>query len=300
MNPELRESEPKLMTPNKGSASAQSPRCVPLEEASDEELRTVRGVCLDIDETLSTRGKLTAEAYAALWRLKEAGFYVVPVTGRPAGWCDQIARFWPVDAVIGENGAFAFFMEHGVRRRLDTPMISIQPDEAARRLRALADRILQAFPHVRWASDQRYREFDLAIDFCEDVTRWPDEDVKRLVDFCKRTGAHAKVSSIHVNAWYGDYDKRKGLAHWLESGAPGIGKANVPGWDEWVFIGDSPNDEPMFEHFRHSVGVANLSNFLKDLKHPPRWLTRAESGAGFAEMADRLIAARSASGHPNQ
>ena len=264
-----------------------APKPLPWQQATDAELFPIRGVCLDIDETLSTRGKLTAEAYAALWDLKNAGYFVVPVTGRPAGWCDHFARFWPVDAVVGENGAFTFFMKNGVRSRIDTPGVAIEPKLG---LKKLGEKILARFPHAKWASDQAYREYDLAIDFCEDVPAWPREDIDALVKLCEAEGAHAKVSSIHVNAWFGDYDKCGGLRFWLESGAPGIpGADQTPKWDEWLFIGDSPNDEPLFASFRFSVGVANLANFLDRLRHPPTWITAKESGAGFAEMAERLV-----------
>jgi HAD superfamily hydrolase (TIGR01484 family) len=251
-------------------------------KASRDELKGIQGVCLDIDETLSTRGKLTDEAYSALWALKRAGFAVVPITGRPAGWCDQIARFWPVDAVVGENGAFTFYMEGGVRKRLDT---GSSPDPA--RLRALGEKIGAKFPVARLASDQAYREFDLAIDICEDVTPWKKPDVEALLEFCHAEGAHAKLSSIHVNAWFGDHDKRAGFEKWLVAGSPGLGKKTA--LDGWLFIGDSPNDEPMFATFRNSVGVANIRQYLDRLKSKPRWVTRSESGAGFAEMARQLI-----------
>ncbi len=262
-------------------------RPTPWNQASDSELVPIRGVCLDIDETLSTRGKLTDEAFAALWNLKRAGFFVVPVTGRPAGWCDHIARFWPVDAVVGENGAFTFFMQNGIRSRLGTPGVEAEPKI---RLEKLSQKILSRFPFAKWASDQAYREYDLAIDICEDVPHWPDADIEELLRLCESEGAHAKLSSVHVNAWFGGFDKRRGIEFWLESGAPGIPpNAVAPRWEEWLFIGDSPNDEPMFSGFRFSVGVANLTQYLGRLKHPPTWLTSRESGGGFAEMANRLI-----------
>ena len=252
----------------------------PWSQADDSELRKIKGVCLDIDETLSTRGKLTTEAYAALWRLKAAGYAVIPITGRPAGWCDLIARFWPVDAVVGENGAFVFFMQDGVRRRVDTPGgLGNKTDQ----MKALSQKILGRFPKAKWASDQVYREFDLAIDVCEDVPAWPRADVDELLAICHGEGAHAKLSSVHVNAWFGDFDKCKGLQTWM-----GITSAKLPQWDELLFIGDSPNDEPMFQSFKYSVGVANLKTYLDRLKSPPKWITAAESGAGFAEMVQRL------------
>ena len=259
--------------------------------ADSRELKVIRGVCLDIDDTLSTSGKLTSEAYDALWRLKQAGFAVIPITGRPAGWCDHFARFWPVDAIVGETGAFTFFMKEGVRRRLDTPA-GATFGELKARLTALSEKILKRFPQARWASDQLYREYDLAIDICEDVPPWRRDQVDELLELCWKEGAHAKLSSIHVNAWFGEYDKKKGLEHWLSQGAPGLALEPRPQWEELLFIGDSPNDEPMFASFRYSVGVANLIQYLDRLKSPPRWLTLSESGQGFIEMADKLIASR--------
>jgi HAD superfamily hydrolase (TIGR01484 family) len=256
--------------------------------ASDDELRQIRGICLDIDDTLTTRGKLTSEAYASLWKLKRAGYYVIPITGRPAGWCDQIARYWPVDAVVGENGAFTFFMQDGVRRRINTPGAQDNPKQ---KLDELGKKILKRFPQSKWASDQQYREYDLAIDVCEDVPAWPRSEIDALLTLCSAEGAHAKLSSIHVNAWFGDYDKRKGLDHWLNSGTPGLNASSV-NRDELLFIGDSPNDEPLFACFCFSVGVANIKLYLDRLKHPPRWMTERQSGAGFAEMAKRLVSLR--------
>lgn len=268
-----------------------------------EELTHLRGVCLDIDDTLSTQGKLTSDAFHALWKLKEAGYFVVPITGRPAGWCDHIARFWPVDAVVGENGAFTLFMKDGILKRLETlPVESGDSDEAAgkarrARLERLGAVIRSRFPHARWASDQAYREYDLAIDFCEDVPAWSSSDVSELVHMCEQEGAHAKVSSIHVNAWFGNYDKLTGFKKWLDLASDNKSKA-LSKFEEWIFIGDSPNDEPLFRGFSDSVGVANLLPFLSGAGmggrsiHPPRWITSLKSGAGFVEMADKLVSCR--------
>ena len=275
-----------------------------LASVNPTELKSIRGVCLDIDDTLSTEGKLEAEAYSALWKLKQAGLVVVPITGRPAGWCDHFARFWPIDAIVGENGAFTFFMERDpsssphkekstrfVRKKILTPSGS---DEATlkTKLSQLALLIQQKFPHAQWASDQSYREFDLAIDICEDVPTWDQKDVKALLSLCHQQGAHAKLSSIHVNTWFGKYDKRKGFENWLNQGAPGCSLRPIPQLDEWLYIGDSPNDEPMFEWFPLSVGVANIKQYLEQLNHPPLWITDQPSGAGFVQMTELLLKAR--------
>ncbi len=282
------------------SSSAPSPTL--WSQIPVERLRGIRGVAFDIDDTFSSEGLLSSESYSALWALKRAGFVLVPITGRPAGWCDHFARFWPIDAIIGEDGAFAFFMDSGIRKRLDAPGGDPKRAEKMERLR---ETILREFPSARFASDQAYRENDLAIDFCEDVPPWKSEEVDRLVELCKREGAHAKVSSIHVNTWYGDFDKRKGFQAWLDAGAPGIGRSfpptfkiastaspAVPALEEWIFAGDSPNDEPLFGYFPNSVGVANLSRFIDRLKTPPTYLTDRPSGEGFCQMAEKLLLSR--------
>jgi HAD superfamily hydrolase (TIGR01484 family) len=258
-----------------------------LQSALPFDLKKIQGVCLDIDETLSTHGKLTDSAFSTLWKLKEKGLLVVPITGRPAGWCDHIARFWPVDAVVGENGAFTFYMKGGVRRRIDTPS-TVKADEQLELMSGMIRKLQMEFPHVQFASDQAYREYDLAVDICEDVKPWSEQEVQKLLEFCRKQNAHAKLSSIHVNIWFGDYDKNKGFDHLLNSS---VLDKKIPS-DSWLFIGDSPNDEPLFEKFSNSVGVANLKKYLPQLKHPPTWITDASSGAGFVEMVEKLLASR--------
>jgi HAD superfamily hydrolase (TIGR01484 family) len=276
--------------PKGHSMSSLSKTPLAWDAADDPTLRKIRGVCLDIDDTLSTSGKLTATAYEALWKLEEAGFAVVPITGRPAGWCDHIARFWPVDAVVGENGAFTFFMNQGIRKRITTPAGAAEAT-LKKKLEQLGEQIRLRFPRAKWASDQGYREYDLAIDICEDVPTWDPTDVNELLALCHQNGAHAKLSSIHVNAWFGEYDKKKGFEYWISQGAPGL-RTELPSPEEWLYIGDSPNDEPMFGSFKYSVGVANLEKYLDRLTHPPVWLTSEESGKGFVQMAEKLISAR--------
>ena len=245
---------------------------------------TIKGLCFDIDDTFTSHGKITAEAFDALWKLKASGFTLIPVTGRPAGWCDHIARFWPVDGVVGENGAFSFFMHQGKRLRIDT-----LPPESARaarnKLQQLRNEIEVAFPGCSFASDQDYREYDLAIDFCEDVSPWGDSEVERLVRFCESKGAIAKISSIHVNTWFGTYTKIEGIRHFLSNAPKDL---NLPAFHEMVFVGDSPNDEPMFQAFEMSVGVANVRPFLGKIKNPPKFITSGECGSGFAELSEFL------------
>lgn len=254
-------------------------------------LKKVRGLAFDIDETLSTRGKLTEEAFSALWGLKRAGFALVPITGRPAGWCDHIARFWPVDAVVGENGAFCGFMKDGRLRTIETPK-GLNHEDSKQKLTALWARIQTEFPGAQVASDQAFRRWDLAVDICEDVSPWSAKDVERLLAVAQDEGAHAKVSSIHVNLWFGEYNKSTGFRHWMSEGCPGL--RHPIALERWAFIGDSPNDEPSFELFPVSAGVSNLKKYLKQLKTRPTLLLTRPSGAGFAEFAKKLRRARRA------
>ena len=262
----------------------------PLDRFSPAARRRIRGVLTDIDDTLTTEGKLTAAAYDALERLQAGGLLTFAITGRPAGWCDHIARMWPVDGVVGENGAFYFRYDVGFRKLVKRFLL---PDDvrAANRLRleAVRDRILSEVPGTALASDQHYREADLAIDFCEDVPPLPAAEVDRIVALFEAAGATAKISSIHVNGWFGTYDKL-GMTRILLREVFGIDLDGAR--EEFVFSGDSPNDSPMFGFFPHSVGVANVRDFTDRLAAPPAYVTNARGGAGFVELADALLAAR--------
>ena len=233
---------------------------------------------------------MTAGAYAAMERLQRAGLLVVPITGRPAGWCDHIARMWPVAAVVGENGAFYFRYDQAARKMLrryvhDTTTRAAQREQ----LQQIGANIVAKVPGAAIAADQAYRETDLAIDYCEDVALLARAAVDRIVALMRAHGLTAKVSSIHVNGWFGSYDKL-GMTKRLmreEFGAE-LDRAR----EHYVFVGDSPNDAPMFDYFPHAVGVANIREFAGRLAHEPKYVTIAASGTGFCEVADILLAAR--------
>lgn len=263
---------------------------IPLAQCPRETLVAIEGVLTDLDETISTHSRLTAEAYGAMEALKKAGLRVIPVTGRPAGWCDLIARFWPVDAVVGENGAF--WMWHDDKaRRLRTRFVQSEAERAdgRHRLEEVRAEVLREVRGAGIASDQPYRAADLAIDFCEDVPPLPHDDIQRIVRIFEKHGAHAKVSSIHVNGWFGDYDK---LTTSQQMMAELFGVDVDGARDRYVFSGDSPNDASMFGFFPNAVGVANVHDFAADMDHLPRWVTIGRSGTGFVELVQALLAAR--------
>lgn len=263
---------------------------LPLARFPVEKRHDVRVVMTDIDDTLTDEGKLTAAAYDALEQLKSAGFIVIPVTGRPAGWCDMIARFWPVDAVVGENGAFYFRYDVAARRMIRRyAKTELERARDRKRLVDLAIEIPREVKGSAIASDQAYREADLAIDFCEDVAPLHVEDVDRIAGIFRQHGATAKISSIHVNGWFGQYDKLSMSRLLLDE----IFQIDMEAEKERiVFVGDSPNDAPMFGFFPNSVGVANVLRYRGRIPAEPRWVTQDEGGQGFIELADSLLAAR--------
>jgi HAD superfamily hydrolase (TIGR01484 family) len=251
----------------------------PLKKASDERWHAIRAIGFDIDDTITDDGRISARAYEALWDLFNADFRLIAVTGRPAGWCDMIARAWPVDGVLGENGAL-FYRRDGrsvQRRDFGTP-------PAPGQLEALAESLLAQFPELRVASDQFTRRFDLAIDFAEEVGPFPPQRAEEVRAAFEAAGATAKVSSIHVNGWFGDWDKASSLQQVLRS----YFDLDL---HQLAYIGDSPNDGPLFRHAAFSVGVANIRAFAT-LLDPPDFITDAPRGAGFAEFAATLLKKR--------
>lgn len=262
---------------------------LPLVDARRAQLARLRWVLTDIDDTLTLDGRLPAAAYAALEALDAAGIAVIPVTGRPAGWCDAIARHWPVAGVVGENGALWYALDRKARRMLRW---QAQP-EAERlsnraRLQALAGQALREVPGSAIAADQAFRLFDVAIDFCEDAGPLGFDAAERIAAIFQAGGAAAKVSSIHVNAWIGDWDKRAGIEALFDARFQPFAAVR----DQVAFVGDSANDAPLFAAVPCSVGVANVAPFLAGMATPPAYITRAEGGAGFAEFADALLKAR--------
>ena len=250
-----------------------------------QERRGIVGVLTDIDDTLTGEGAITPDALQALGALRGAGLHVIPVTGRPVGWSVPFARSWPVDAIVAENGAVAL-VDAGVRR-------IYQQDAATRaanyaRLQDVAQCVLREVPGATLAQDSPGRETDIAIDHSES-THLPQERIDQVVATMRREGLQVTVSSIHINGWIGAHDKLAG-ARWIVREL--FGRALDAELERWVYVGDSTNDQLMFQHFPHSVGVANIRRFEAQLTHPPRYITQGERGAGFAEVAQAILAAR--------
>jgi HAD superfamily hydrolase (TIGR01484 family) len=255
-----------------------------------ELLKPVLAVLTDIDDTLTLHGKLPAQAFEAIHNLRAAGVHVVPITGRPAGWCDHIARMWPVDGIVGENGAFYFRYDDDARRMIRVYAQSKEERLSSQaRLWSISESVLKKYPGTAIASDQAYREIDVAIDFCEDVSPLPLSTAQAIADEFAAAGATAKVSSIHVNAWFGEHDKLSMSLRMIQD-VFGINAKTAK--TRIVYCGDSPNDSPMFGYFPLSVAVANAKPLLHMMTNKPTYITLNEGGEGFFEVADKIISVR--------
>ncbi|WP_418317260.1 HAD-IIB family hydrolase [Piscinibacter sakaiensis] len=263
---------------------------LPLADCTDDELRHLRGILTDIDDTLTSDGAIAPEALAALQRLAAAGIPVIAITGRPMGWSQPFAREWPIAAIVAENGAVALFRDEADGVRIDYAQDEATRVANAKRLAQVARQIVESVPGATLARDSAGRVTDIAIDHSE-FEHLDETAIARVVALMRAAGMNATVSSIHINGWYGSHDKLSG-ARWMLRELFGL-----EGDDElqrWAYVGDSTNDQQMFERIPLSVGVANLLRFADQLTVWPRYLTRGERGAGFAELADRVLACRGA------
>jgi hydroxymethylpyrimidine pyrophosphatase-like HAD family hydrolase len=152
-------------------------------------------------------------------------------------------------------------------------------------MQQVLSRIEREVPGARRAQDSAGRETDIAIDHSE-FTQLPPAQIDTVVQRMQSEGMTATVSSIHINGWYGEHDKLAG-ARWIVREL--WGRDLDAELERWAYVGDSTNDQVMFRHFVHSVGVANIRRFEAQLSHPPRHITQAERGAGFAEVARHLL-----------
>jgi HAD superfamily hydrolase (TIGR01484 family) len=245
----------------------------------------IKYLLTDIDDTMTTDGHLPACAYESLWKLHNSGIQVIPITGRPAGWCEMIARLWPVAGVIGENGGFYFrYSKQKMHRWFFADKKTTEENQI--KLKKIETEILSKVSGSAVSSDQFCRLMDLAIDFCEDVPALQKTDIQKIVQIFDSHGATAKVSSIHVNGWFGNYNKVSTILQFLKNEFQ-ISESEA--LTICAFVGDSPNDEPMFEKFPLSFGVANIQKFSSDMKFKPTYVADLTGGEGFSQIVEKIL-----------
>lgn len=264
--------------------------CISFQEIPPELCRELCYFFADIDDTITEKGMLPICSYKALWLLFQNNINIIPVTGRPAGWCDHIARMWPVKAVIGENGAFYFSYDRKKKRMHRIYLTTTaQRLKASKKLKVIKEKVLTLIPKARIAADQSFRIADLSIDYREDIEPLARKEVKQICKIIRDHGATYKVSSIHINCWYGNFDKLKCLKKYLYDQT---GKDLLELKNKILYIGDSPNDEPLFKALYNTAAVANIKDFFSDLKHLPKYITTHSSARGFAQAVDIILKKR--------
>lgn len=270
----------------------QKTRCniPPIEEIPPTFCKNLKLLFTDIDGTITKNGQIIDASYSALWDLSRAGIDVVPVTGRPAGWCDHIARMWPVKGVIGENGAFFYLYDRKNRKMLRNYLISEEEKIKGKKiLEKIKTRVLREVPKAGIAADQPFRIADLAIDYCEDVEHLKKEDIQKICRIITEEGGTYKISDIHINCWYGSFNKitgvKKFIAEFYQTDFSQIIR-------KATYIGDSPNDEPIFRVFPLTIAVANIKDFIDEISYLPNYITHEESAYGFKEAVDTILKKR--------
>ncbi len=263
----------------------------PLAELPAVQWAQVLGAMTDIDDTLTCGGAIDPAALQALHDLQRAGVPVVAITGRPLGWSEAFAGTWPVAAIVAENGAVALIPEG------DHVRTEFVQDGATRQvnflhLQQVAQRVLLQVPGAQLAQDSAGRVTDIAIDHSEFTTLAPAA-IAQVVQVMRSAGLNATVSSIHINGWMGEHNKWT-AAQWMLRRL--FDRPLSAELERWVYVGDSTNDQLMFQNFPLSVGVANLMRFADQLQVWPAYITRSERGKGFAEVAAALLAAKSSAG----
>ncbi|WP_261816036.1 HAD-IIB family hydrolase [Vibrio gallicus] len=251
----------------------------------NQDWKDIDWVLTDVDDTLTWQGQLPPQTLIALQKLRDAGKKVVAVTGACAGWCDHIAQLWPVDAVLGENGAFIMEKKQGyLTLRSQTPLQEITANQ--QRLKTEVLNILSDYPELSLTLDQSYRLCEVAIDIGQNRPKVADSIIEDIVAKIHALGAHATASSIHINTWYGDHSKRETSTAFLKQ--KGLSEAEI--LKHSCYVGDSMNDQFMFAALPYSVGVANIEHYWTRLSHHPAVVMQQPGGYGFAEFTDKLLA----------
>ncbi len=245
----------------------------------------VKAIFSDLDDTLTTDGEILPTTFAAWEKLKEKGYVMALVTGRPAGWADCLMRLWPLDAILFENGAGIMVKDD---RKVEVITLAKDTDNAKQKvfLESEFQKLKQKIPKLKLAKDQPYRIFDYAIDYAEEPPFLSESEVKEvLADLNRIPEITAKLSSIHINYWWGKHTKVTAAEFWLAN----FGKDLAITKENVLYCGDSPNDEPLFAYFPLSLGVANVRKYLPQMKSHPAYISESPQGKGFEELARHLL-----------
>jgi HAD superfamily hydrolase (TIGR01484 family) len=237
-------------------------------------------VATDMDGTLTTAGKFSSRLLEAFDILNLYGVKVLIVTGRSAGWVSGIANYLCVAGAIAENGGLYYSGTDGF---FLTPITNIP--EHRHQLQKVFCHLQTKFPQIQESTDNCFR----ITDWTFDVAGLHSDDLAALDNMCEEMGWSFTYSTIQCHIKPQGQTKAVGLARVLQQYFPQY-KIN-----QVVTVGDSPNDETMFDpnYFPLSVGVANIGEYLESLQHRPAYITHAAEGEGFCELAAAIIREKS-------
>lgn len=257
-----------------------------INEITNSEALKIKYILTDIDGTLTDENsQIAPETYAMLKRLHDAGYVVIPVTGRTAGWASVAITDWPVDAIIVESGSIVYYLENGSRKEFVHPSVPKDRYASHEKIRETA---LKANPRIKVSIDQYSRFNDFAFNYAEDEDdKLTFEEAKEVLDAVKTLGAKGSISSIHINTWFGDYNKLPTSLLYLKEH---YGVENPK--DCVIYFGDAANDEEMFGYFPNACGVANIMKYADHMEKLPTYITTYEGGKGFCEAANILLTAK--------
>ncbi|EKO3801221.1 HAD-IIB family hydrolase [Vibrio harveyi] len=265
----------------------------PLSELKLKSLKQIEWLLTDVDDTLTWQGKLPPETLVALAELERVGVKVVAVTGACAGWCDQMAKMWSLHGVIGENGAFWMRKDAaGFHTTFARPAEAMRKEQRA--LQESITGILAGYPNVEFSQDQSFRYCDVAVNIAQDRTPVSPSTTMEILNHIMNLNVesnpvNATLSSIHINAWVGSHNKRTSGEAYIRQ----FNNGELPSLERITYVGDSLNDEGMFEWLPMTFGVNNIRPLLAKLNHQPNYVTQENGGYGFAQLASLIIQAKS-------
>ena len=253
-------------------------RPFPASDLSEARLRALRLLASDVDDTLSTDGRIPSEILAAFERLRRGGLLIWLVTGRCASWGQALSRYLPVDGVVAENGGVI------CRGELLTPLADLSLIGGERsRLKEAYEAIRRQVPRVRQTDDNLGRLTDWAID----RAGLSDDEVSRVADLAAGQGLKMIASSIHLHLYAGEHTKATAVGRVCD-------ELGLRDRQEVLTLGDSTNDEPLFDpaQFLLSAGVANVERFLPRLTHKPLFILPLSHSAGALWLLNRILVCR--------
>lgn len=248
---------------------------LPIENA---DLKQIRLIATDLDGTLTQKGKFSSKLLYTLEQLAKHDITILIVTGRSVGWVDGIRTYLPVVGAIAENGGIYFSSSHA------PPEILISIDNLTSHRQALKEIFQELkiiFPHLEESLDNSFR----LTDWTFDLYRLTVTELEKINQICQSKNWSFTYSTIQCHIKPLQQNKANSLIHVLKTHFSHLKSHEI------MTVGDSLNDESLFDSklFPISVGVANISHYLPQLKYQPRYITTQAECEGFCELADLII-----------